>query len=98
LKHPLTVLITGATGDIGGALARHYAGVYWSNHLSALADVRRGLRERCARSPLQQAELIVAGLEGALRHMWRRWCAGLPAESFEAGDVESVGRGISLCR
>ena len=25
LKHPVTVLITGATGGIGGALARHYA-------------------------------------------------------------------------
>jgi predicted O-linked N-acetylglucosamine transferase (SPINDLY family) len=73
-------------------------GVYWSDHLSALADVRRGLRERCARSPLQQAELIVAGLEGALRQMWRRWCAGLPAESFDASDAQSIGRGISLCR
>lgn len=48
-----------------------------------LAQLRSGLRERFARSVPSQPELIAAGLESALRTMWRRWCAGLPASSFE---------------
>ncbi len=52
--------------------------------LSELAKLRSGLRERFARSVPSQPELIAAGLERALRTMWQRWCAGLPAVSFEA--------------
>ena len=49
----------------------------------ALAAVRAGLRERCERSPIRHPEVIAAGLESALRTMWQRWCAGLPAQTFE---------------
>ena len=58
-------------------------GLSWAGDLAALAAVRAGLRERCERSPLRRPEVIAAGLESALRTMWQRWCAGLPAETFE---------------
>ncbi|SAL25674.1 TPR domain-containing protein [Caballeronia peredens] len=51
-------------------------GVYWANHLNELAEVRAGMRERCAQSPSFNAEVISAGLAASLRTMWRRWCAG----------------------
>jgi predicted O-linked N-acetylglucosamine transferase (SPINDLY family) len=59
-------------------------GIYWSEHLPELAELRAGLRERCARSPVQQPEVIVAALERTLRHVWRRWCQHLPPESFDS--------------
>ena len=62
-------------------------GIYWANHLAELAAVRAGLRERLEQSPGGQPALIAAHLEAALGHMWRRWCAGLPAESFHSTDV-----------
>jgi protein O-GlcNAc transferase len=62
-------------------------GIYWANHLAELAAVRAGLRTRVEQSPGGQPALIAAHLEGALRHMWKRWCAGLPAESFHSIDI-----------
>lgn len=58
-------------------------GVSWTDNLSDLAAVRAGLRERLVQSPLGKPEWVAAGLNHALRGMWRRWCAGLPAEAFE---------------
>ncbi|MCX5864198.1 MAG: tetratricopeptide repeat protein [Deltaproteobacteria bacterium] len=58
-------------------------GVQWANDLATLAEVRAGLRARFTQSALGQPALIAAALERALRIMWQRWCAGLPAESFE---------------
>jgi predicted O-linked N-acetylglucosamine transferase (SPINDLY family) len=59
-------------------------GLYWAHHLDELALLRQGLRTRLQQSPSGHPDLIAAHLEGALRHMWRRWCAGLPAESFDS--------------
>jgi len=59
-------------------------GAAWAKRLPELAHLRAGLRDRFARSAIGQPALIAAGLERALRTMWRRWCAGLPAESFDA--------------
>jgi len=42
---------------------------------------------------LPEAEIVVAGLEYALRHMWERWCAGLPAESFHT-TAEAGGQNV----
>lgn len=58
-------------------------GVPWANRLEALAQTRAGLRQRIEMSAISQPQLIAAGLEQALRIMWRRWCAKLPPESFE---------------
>lgn len=57
-------------------------GRFWSTEIAALAEVRRGLRERWREAPLRQSATVAAGLDTALRHMWRRWCGHLPAQSF----------------
>lgn len=59
-------------------------GVAWTRRLPELARLRSGLRDRFARSAPGQPALIAAGLERALRTMWRRWCGGLPPLSFDA--------------
>ena len=58
-------------------------GLFWANNLASLAQLRAGLREVFAQSPFRKPDLIAAGLNYALRTMWRRWCAGLPAETFD---------------
>ena len=95
----LTVAGSTIAGRQGAAIMGHHAlegfvatdaadfvakGVYWATHLDELALLRAGLRERCQQSFYQQPDVIVATLERALRHMWRRWCSGLPTESFDA--------------
>jgi predicted O-linked N-acetylglucosamine transferase (SPINDLY family) len=68
-------------------------GLYWASHPPLLAEVRAGLRERFEESAMGKPKVIAAGLEEALRTMWRRWCAGLQAESFE---VSLQGRGNAI--
>lgn len=58
-------------------------GMSWAGQLAALSEIRTGLRHRVEKSAISQPRLIAAGLEQALRIMWRRWCATLPPESFE---------------
>jgi predicted O-linked N-acetylglucosamine transferase (SPINDLY family) len=65
-------------------------GVHWSEHLEDLAAVRAGMRERWQRSPIRDPDAITAALVQALRHMWRRRCAGLPAESFEVDSAAAT--------
>ncbi|HEX5364630.1 MAG TPA: tetratricopeptide repeat protein, partial [Gallionella sp.] len=94
----LTLAGTTVTGRVGAMIAGHLGldefvaqdpddfvrkGVYWAGHLTELAELRAGMRARFEQSALGRPELIAAGLEQALRTMWRRWCNGLPAESFE---------------
>ena len=67
-------------------------GLYWSNHLAELAIIRAGLRERFENSAMGQASVIAASVERALRIMWQRWCAGLPAESFEVSTINTDNR------
>jgi len=57
--------------------------LFWADHLTELAKIRDGLRERFGQSAMGRPDLIAEALERALRTMWQRWCAGLPAESFE---------------
>ena len=63
-------------------------GLYWAGNPAALSDIRAGLRERFAKSAMGQPAVVAAGLERALRIMWQRWCAGLPAESFEVSSQD----------
>ena len=60
-------------------------GLSWGGHPASLASVRGNLRERIKQSAIGQPEMVAAGVECALRTMWQRWCAGLPAESFDVG-------------
>jgi len=43
-----------------------------------LAELRVGLRQRLARSPLGDGRGYTRGLERAYRGMWRQWCARAP--------------------
>ena len=61
-------------------------GVYWSTHLAALAEVRASLRTRWREAPSHQHDEAAEVFECALRQMWRRWCAGLPAQPFEINE------------
>ena len=67
-------------------------GLYWADNLAALSDIRAGLRERFAKSARGQPAVVAAAMERALRIIWQRWCAGLPAESFEVPwqDIDST--------
>jgi predicted O-linked N-acetylglucosamine transferase (SPINDLY family) len=65
--------------DSGDFVAK---GVRWATELAALAELRAGLRERCRQSPSHRPDILVRALDAALRRMWTRWCADLPAESF----------------
>ena len=67
-------------------------GLYWSLHLAELAELRAGLRARWQQAPGREPSIIATGLERSLRHMWRRWCAGMPAESFE---ITGLGQGLT---
>ncbi|MGZ5076723.1 MAG: tetratricopeptide repeat protein [Methylobacter sp.] len=58
-------------------------GLSWSGDPAALSRIRAQLRERIRQSAIGQPELVAKSLECALRAMWQRWCAGLPAEAFE---------------
>jgi predicted O-linked N-acetylglucosamine transferase (SPINDLY family) len=59
-------------------------GVYWANNLSALAELRAGMRERCTHSAVFRPEVIANALSRALRIMWRRWCEEMPPASLDA--------------
>ncbi|MBZ0068069.1 MAG: tetratricopeptide repeat protein [Thiobacillus sp.] len=69
-------------------------GLSWAGNLAALSDIRSGLRERFTKSAMGQPVLVATGVERALRMMWQRWCAGLPAESFEV-PLQAVNSTVS---
>ena len=89
----------GILGNIGlpgfvatGALDLIEKAQYWAEHLPELAELRAGLRARLQTSPGGQPDLIAGHLEAAVRHMWTRWCAGSPAESFATDDLHAMPR------
>jgi predicted O-linked N-acetylglucosamine transferase (SPINDLY family) len=51
--------------------------LHWAGDLSALANLRSDMRERCMQSPNFRPEIIAAGMSRTLRTMWRNWCEGL---------------------
>ena len=65
-------------------------GRYWAENLAALAAVREQLRSRWQLSAARDPDVIVASLDQAFRHMWKRWCADMPAESFHSGAAGPV--------
>ena len=58
-------------------------GAALASDLPALAALRSDLRARCQQSPMFHPEVIAESATRAMRIMWRRWCDGLPAESFD---------------
>jgi predicted O-linked N-acetylglucosamine transferase (SPINDLY family) len=58
-------------------------GIWCSQQLSELAELRSTMRSRFTQSNLMKPDVIVRGLEFGMRHAWQRWCENLPPESFE---------------
>ena len=58
-------------------------GLWCNESLAYLQDLRLALREQFAQSAFSQPGTVAGGLELAIRHAWRLWCADLPAVSFE---------------
>ncbi|MBU1237818.1 MAG: tetratricopeptide repeat protein [Gammaproteobacteria bacterium] len=58
-------------------------GLYWAAHLDELSRLRSGMRQHLGQAPLRNPKRLAASFHLALRTMWRRWCEGLPPESFE---------------
>ncbi|MBN8456138.1 tetratricopeptide repeat protein [Accumulibacter sp.] len=67
-------------------------GSEWAADPGQLAALRAGLRERLQQSALGRPGLVAAGLEGALRIIWQRWCQGLATGSFEVGENDLSAR------
>jgi protein O-GlcNAc transferase len=61
-------------------------GLHWARNLAALSAVRAELRARCDRSIIRKPTIVAEGFEKALRTMWMRWCACLPAQSFSSNE------------
>lgn len=57
-------------------------GLNWANRVEELSNIRSSLRTRIRSSPVGQPAVIAAGLENAMRTMWRRWCKQLAPETF----------------
>ncbi len=56
--------------------------VWLARDRAVLGDLRQGLRERMAASPLMDAGRYTRNLETAYRACWRRWCANQPLAAF----------------
>ena len=54
----------------------HYVqlAVEMANNLPRLAELRMGLRQQMAQSPLCDASRFTSGFMQATREIWRRWC------------------------
>ncbi|MFC0402566.1 tetratricopeptide repeat protein [Paraburkholderia rhizosphaerae] len=62
--------------------------------LPALAALRAGMRARCEQSPMFNPDLIANAFAQALREMWRRWCEGKAAESFEVSPTMQAAQAV----
>jgi predicted O-linked N-acetylglucosamine transferase (SPINDLY family) len=69
-------------------------GVEWAGRLTDLAQVRLSLRERWHQSPIREPDVIADSLYRAFRHMWSRWCAGVPCEPFEIDASKPTRQGV----
>ena len=53
-----------------------------ASDLQALAELRQGLRPNMAAVTERHVAALTQEMDTVLQTMWRRWCAGLPPESF----------------
>lgn len=56
-------------------------GVFLSQNIPALAELRATMRERFDRSVVGHPIIAATGLERAMRVIWARWCQGLPPQA-----------------
>jgi predicted O-linked N-acetylglucosamine transferase (SPINDLY family) len=69
--------------------------VSWAPRVAELAQLRGALRAR-VEEHLVSPERLLDGMEVALHTMWRRWCQGLPVESFDVA-LPDEACGTSPC-
>ena len=92
-------------GRLGAAIAEHMGLPEYISHdeadfvrkgaalaadVNQVINLRGKLRARFAESAMGQPALIAAGLDSALRAIWRRWCAGLAPVAFTADATQST--------
>ena len=68
-------------------------GLFWADHLEALALLRSSLRARWQASSARDPGFVAAGFELGLRRMWRNWCAGRSPQTFEIAASEAAELG-----
>lgn len=87
LQHNQGSSILGMLGlsDWATATASDYMAraVSAASDLTALSELRHGLRARITRAYLNSNDELGRELGGVLRMIWRRWCAGLQPASIE---------------
>ena len=76
-RHSVSHLSNAGLGDWVAHSVQEYIdmAVTRAGDIAVLAELRAGLRETVRRSPLCNAPRFARGLEAALRHAWRAWCA-----------------------
>jgi predicted O-linked N-acetylglucosamine transferase (SPINDLY family) len=84
-RHSLGYLSNIGLGELAATSRDHYVdlAVTLANDKARLAGMRGGLRARMLASPLCDIDRFTAHLAAALTMMWRRWCDGRPAASFD---------------
>jgi predicted O-linked N-acetylglucosamine transferase (SPINDLY family) len=77
-RHGLSYLAAVRLMDLAAVDVEGYASLAagLARDLDRLADLRAGLRQRMARSPLCDGERLAGELLAALGHVWREWATG----------------------
>lgn len=68
-------------------------GIYWSQNLTELANIREGMRARFRASSLGQPGQFAGHLTTMLRTMWQRWCDNFPAAAITIAPASPNDRG-----
>ena len=63
---------------------------YWATHLTELAQIRAGMRQRFSSSALFQYADHAHNFESMLRTMWQRWCDDLPTAVIDVAPTKST--------
>ena len=76
-RHSLSHLANVGLEDLVAQSPEDYVAraVNWTSDWDWLAELRRGLRSRVSASPLCDGPRFATHLLGALRGIWREWCA-----------------------
>jgi hypothetical protein len=95
-----SILALAGLDEFVAANAQAYAAIAQASatQVPRLAELRAGLRDRIASSPLTDAPRFVRHLEAALRSMWHAWCAATPAPLTRQGRPVRAGEALPASR
>ncbi len=80
---PTEMHILGLDSFIADSIDSYIAqGVYWSEHVTELAELRATLRQRFTSTRMGQPQAFADDFAELLRAMWRRWCHDLPPDTM----------------